>query len=127
MIEIQNSVPDDNRFTDGDIWDALVANDGNMSAAARSLSRSRIWMSTRVNKSPELLNLIRSFRDEVLDIAEQNVFARVKAGDDPATEKWLLSTLGKDRGYTQGVGGAGKDGALEVVIKRISDGDHSSQ
>lgn len=75
----------------------------------------------KVNQHPELLKLLSDLRETVVDQAESNQSKRVFAGDDPASERYILSTLGKDRGFNQGVSGTGKDGEIVVVIKKLTE------
>lgn len=111
--------PDDVvRVDNGQCFDAIKAASGNLSQAARSLGLTRTSLKNRVDRVPELAHLVIDLRDEVVDTAEQNHFIRAKSGEDPAAERFILSTLGADRGYRPSVGGSGKDGEIVVVLRK---------
>lgn len=46
----------------------------------------------------DLRNSLQDARDDVLDIAEANIFRAVRAGD-LETSKWVLPRLGRQRGW----------------------------
>jgi hypothetical protein len=57
---------------------------------------------------------LQSNREDVVDVVESKLWARVMEKDknDPKTEKWVLETLGKRRGYVKrieavGIGASG--------------------
>ncbi len=89
--------------------DALKACDGNISAAARLLGVRRSKFKERVDRTPSLVLLLSELKDEVVDAAEGNFFKAAKSGDLIAS-KFILTTIGKDRGYVTRVEQTGKDG-----------------
>lgn len=105
----------------GDIWDVLKETGGNLAATARELGLTRQRLSDRINKNPDLQQLLSDMREEVIDVAEGNMFQRVKSGADPAAEKFILSTIGRQRGYSTSVAGVGPGGDIVVTIKRFGD------
>jgi len=59
-------------------------------------------------------------REGILDMAESTIFANIKAGDSQDA-KWVLSRLGKERGYVERteteLGNAGDD-PFRLIIDR---------
>jgi hypothetical protein len=105
---------------------ALVACDGNISAAARSLGVKRSKFKERIDRTPELVKLLEDLREEVIDDAESNMFSAAKKGDLGAA-KFVLTTIGKARGYVTRVESTGKDGESHAVgmreeVGRLLDG-----
>lgn len=104
----------------GDIYRAIEASGGNMTAAAKALGRRRSTIEARVNASPPLVALLSELRAGLVDQAEGNIVADVARGDQAAS-KFVLQTLGKDRGYVVGVGVGGLQGdALKVEIIKFA-------
>jgi hypothetical protein len=108
------------KVSDADIYEQLAASDGNQSKAARELGVSRRYLHGRIEKSATLVALLQDMQEEILDTAENNVFADVRK-NDPTANRFVLSTLGKSRGWSQGVAGSGKDGEIVVQINRLSE------
>lgn len=90
----------ESRYTLQEYYDALSQTKGNISACARLLNMRRSSLKERIDASPELRAKLEEVREEMLDKAEENVYDRVEQGDDAMT-RFVLSTLGKERGYTQ--------------------------
>ncbi len=112
----------DPRVTDAQIYEALIATEGNKSKAARDLGMSRKRLVERAERIPALVALMEDLREDILDTAEDNVFADVRK-NDPTANRFVLSTLGKTRGWSQGVAGSGKDGEIVVQINRLAPAD----
>lgn len=113
--------PENSRVTGAQILDALEENMGNLTMAARDLGMARSALKTRIDNNPELRLALDDLREGVVDVAETNMFKRVYGGADPGAERFVLSTLGKSRGYTQSVAGTGKDGDIVVTIKKFGE------
>lgn len=107
-------------FTCGQAYQALVDCQGNVTKAAQALDVKRVLLQNMINKSPELQVLLNDFREEAKDIAEENIFSDVKRGDQSAS-RFVLQTIGRDRGYVTGVAGSGKDGAITIEIVKFSE------
>lgn len=106
--------------TDSDIFEALEASKGNLAEAAKNLGLRRGKLKERVDASPALISLLDDLREGIIDRAEQNRFADVEKGDAGASN-FILQTIGKGRGYSTGVAGTGKDGAIIVEVRRFTD------
>lgn len=110
----------DPKVTDEQIYDQIGASEGNKAHMARELRMSRSRLSQRIDRSAVLTARLLDFREDLVDHAEQNVFAGVRRGD--ATDsRFVLQTLGKSRGWAQGVGGEGKGGEIVVTINKLSE------
>lgn len=107
----------------GEIYDLIKEHRGNKGAVARELGWTRTRLEQRINRSPDLQELISDMREGVVDQAEGNMFKRVESGADPAAEKFILSTIGRGRGYSTSVAGAGPNGDIVVTIKRFGEGE----
>lgn len=85
---------------------ALVHHQGNLSAAARRLSADlqtrvkRSYVSKRIDASPALQLLLEDIQESLVDDAEATVAKAVLAGHLESS-KFLLTTLGRDRGYSK--------------------------
>jgi superfamily I DNA and RNA helicase len=117
--EYQKDASETPKVTDREIFEQLVRSNGNMSHAARALGIPRKRMYDRVQEVPALQALKRDLVDEILDTAEDNIFSGVRARDATDT-RFVLQTLGKERGWSQGVAGTGKNGEVLVTITHLS-------
>lgn len=95
--------------TESEAYAALEAASGNVSAAARQLGVSRTALKSRIDKSPRCLMLLQDRREAICDTAEDNVFDAVSNGDQKMS-KFVLMTIGKNRGYVSRVESTGADG-----------------
>lgn len=97
------------KYSDVEIIEALRVAHGNISAAASILQVRRRYVKERIDRVPEVREFYEEVKDLVLDRAEQNIMVDVFKGDQVAS-KFVLTTLGKDRGYTTRSEMTGKDG-----------------
>ena len=103
------------KFKKADMRKALIASGGVQLGAARILKCDRDTVANYINRYPDLLEDVQRARDEMIDEAELGLRDAVLLKDDWAI-KYILSTLGKDRGYSQRVESTGKDGgAIEIA------------
>lgn len=91
------------RATDEMIMECMKAAGGNITKTAQNLTLSgypirRASLQARIDSTPDLLVAKRELIDEVLDMAEDNVFELIKRGD-AAESHYALDRLGKDRGW----------------------------
>jgi hypothetical protein len=104
---------------------ALLDAHGITSVAAAALGIGRATLDGRIRQSPRLREVVRHARAEILDDAEWNVFRRVEKGDLKLS-LWVLSRLGRERGYgkIEEVRHAGPDGEtlkVETTLRRELD------
>lgn len=108
------------RPTKAEVYAAVVEAEGNKSKAARELKTTRRIVSDICDATPEIVALLSDFRDGLIDHSEDNIFADVKKGDQGAS-RFVLGTIGAERGWAQGVKGSGKNGAITVEITTFSE------
>lgn len=103
------------------IRQALIDARGNVSAVARDLKRSRSVIKQHIDKSVELTALVAELRETIIDTAEDNIFLAVETGDLEAS-KFILRTVGKDRGYSTKVENLHDVSNAESILARIRAG-----
>lgn len=82
-----------------DIVNALEEKEGSIAEAAEALGVKRHVLASAISSNEYLRNIHMDFLEAGIDAAQRVVFAAVKAGKlDAAT--FVLSTLGKDRGFS---------------------------
>lgn len=101
------------------IFDALREHRGNISKTAAELGVARNYIKRRIDGSVDLQVFLDDIRESLVDRAEDNVFADVEK-NDPGASRFVLATLGKTRGWAQGVAGLGKDGAITVEVRNFA-------
>lgn len=111
-------------YTDADIATWLLEHKGNISAVARQLNTRRKYIADRVERRPELKELLEEIRQTVIDKAEQNVFVSVESGD-LGESRYVLGTIGKDRGYVARVE-TNKDPII-VNVRQFSDSNSAPE
>lgn len=97
----------------------LTASSGNITKAARDLGINRGNLKKRIDTHPELQALLMDLRDEIVDIAEDNIYKDVRDGDSGAS-RFVLSTLGKDRGWVTRQENSNKE-PIEITVRSFSD------
>ena len=81
-----------------DVAVALLKLDGHIAAVAQQLGRSRRVIETYIQRDPNLSELLEDIHETFLDDAEFKARALARSGDGGVL-KYMLSTLGKKRGY----------------------------
>ena len=104
------------------LLEAIKGSAGIISTIAKRLEVEWHTAETRIQKYPEALKAFADEREGILDMAEATILTSIKQGDT-GSAKWLLSTIGRKRGFTekQEIGITGSDGGpVEIsVIKRV--------
>ena len=98
------------------IKQALERSRGGVDLAAKELGVTRQAVYQRISASPELSELQKSFQGQLVDLAVLQLEEFVRGGSLPAV-KYVLSTLGKDRGFTERTE-VSTHGHLEVDIRQ---------
>lgn len=106
-------------FPDGpystlDVVAALRKTVGNFSLAAALLGRPRAGLVAFVRSNREVLEVYVDLRETVIDAIEDKVLVSAMAGDGP-NARFVLSTLGKTRGYSQRTELTGAEGGPIAV------------
>lgn len=102
------------RFKVADVAEALRQSFGIQTAAARVLATkyghcSEGTVRNYVQRYPKLQEIRDEMKEQILDVAEFELFKAVRGGE-PKSVHFILRTLGKDRGYAERVESTGKDG-----------------
>ncbi len=113
-------------YNQNEVLAAIELAGGNISAAARMLDRRRVSLKTYIDRQPKVSQLLNDLRDDMLDHAEWNFYRATKMGDLGAS-KFVLQTLGRDRGYALHQEHTGPDGgplrveydARKLVLARL--------
>lgn len=90
----------DGKYTTQALSKALVVTDGRVYLAAERLGCSPRTIYLRLEKEPELQELLRDIRGRFLDLAETALHQAVVKGEGWAV-CFTLKTLGKERGYSE--------------------------
>lgn len=99
-----------------DVAVGLIQQNGHIGEVAKALRRSRRSISSYLERRPMLRHLQEDLKLAVIDTAEEKARALVEAGDGSMV-KFILSTLGKKRGYVSRQENTGPDGeALNVLF-----------
>jgi hypothetical protein len=102
--------------TDEEIAHELIRHKGKLSLTAKALAVDSTYVRLRIRENPEVNAAYQHARDMIVDIAEQVILKHLYRDSERAAE-FILTTLGKDRGYTSRTEITGKDGAeLEVTL-----------
>lgn len=104
-----------------DFYEAITSCRGNITSIASLMGMTRSRVKMYIESKPLLVERLAEVRNEVVDAAEENVFNAAVAGDLSMC-KFVLTTIGKERGYTSGTMHLGKDGsATEAPVGIIDD------
>jgi hypothetical protein len=102
--------------------EAIKGSAGIISTIAKRLTVDWHTAESYIQKYPSALEAFAAEREGILDMAEATIFTAIKQGDT-GSAKWILSTIGRKRGFTekQEIGITGSDGGpVEIsVIKRV--------
>ena len=105
------------RYKTGEVIDALKQAHGIKAHAAEILGCTRITVDNYIDRHPTVARAYEDLRQTIVDRAERGLIKLLIAEEWPAI-KYVLSTLGKDRGYTERQEITGQDGG-GVVVKLI--------
>ena len=118
------------RFTQQQVIDALIRSGGLKGAAARALHCNRLTVARYVKRYPAVKEAQEDALENTIDTAQGKLVEMVEQGDWRAV-RYMLSTLGKNRGFTerQEIVSVGDDAEarhcqFEEDVKRVyGDGD----
>ena len=112
------------RVTKARFLKAVEGTGGILTMIAQKLNCSRGTVYIFINRNPDMQKIIDQEREKILDVAQHNVYSRINSGDWDAT-RYLLNTLGKQRGFTTSMEVEHKgevnnilDGKLQIEIIR---------
>ena len=105
-------------YTIDQILEAIKGSGSIMSTVAKKLGCSWKTAETKVNQHEETRQAFEDERQTIIDMAESVVFNSVQE-KDVQTAKWVLSTIGKKRGYSERHEITGEDGSnLFDILKK---------
>jgi len=101
------------KYTAGQILEAIKGTRGVRSAIAQKLGCHRHTVENYITRLPSVRQAIEDERESFMDLAEVKMMTKVADGSWPAV-KFVLMTLGRNRGYVEQVQitGTGKAGAF---------------
>lgn len=85
-------------WTQKQMIEAITANHGFLTFAAKSLGCHYHTIQNYINKYPEVAAAYQDIMERKLDIAENVVFSKITEGSETAAQ-WFLRYKGKHRGY----------------------------
>ena len=80
------------------IMDSLHTNKGNIQKTAEELDIRRVDLCNYIDRNHELIEICLSYRESLVDLAEENLRGDLERGNMKATFL-ALKTLGRTRGY----------------------------
>jgi len=86
--------------TDEQILEAIKGSECNISEIAQRLGVSWYTGKERINRNEITKRAFQDEREATKDLAEKTVLKSIKNGNTQDA-KWWLSTIGKDRGFTE--------------------------
>ena len=110
------------RYTVGQVAEALDACKGLIYLAARRLGCTSATVINYTNRYPSLRAIVAEFRGRRVDAAEAALDKAVLAGE-PWAVLFLLRTQGKDRGYTAKAGLEVAERVRQRVVEELVDAD----
>lgn len=112
------------KYSDDQIIAALQAEHGLISPATRRLGCNLSVIYRRLKKSAALQEVIDQERGVILDLAENCLFEAVSRGETKAAI-FILSTLGRKRGYVTRQEFAGPDNQPVDIVINWGNGNQS--
>lgn len=111
-------MPDKEHYTAQQFIDAIKGTGGIVSAIAQRIGCE--WHTARryIDKHPSVRQAYDAEFETILDLTEGALYKRATKDQEPWAVKYLLSTKGKKRGYTERVEHTGAEGgAIEHNVK----------
>ena len=105
------------RYTTAQVIEALQQTRGIMSLAARLLGCTRWTIYNYIERHPTVKQAYEEQRQTIVDLAEGQLVKKLDAGEWPAI-KFILATLGRDRGYVERQELTGADKG-EIVVRLV--------
>ena len=105
------------------IIEAIKDSGGIMSTIARRLGVTWHTADSWVKQYDETKQALQDERETILDLAESTLFRNIKDGNSQDA-KWLLSTMGKNRGYNERQEITGVDGGpidVNAIIRKAEE------
>jgi len=110
------------RFTADKLIEAISGTGGIITTIAQKLECDWHTAKTWIMKTPTAKQAWEDERNKIVDLAEQTVLKAMKEGD-AGTARWVLGTLGKDRGWVERREVTGADGGAITLYSIVSPKD----
>ncbi len=88
------------RKSDKALIEAIKDSGGIMSTIARRLDVTWHTADTWIKESDSAKQALQDEKETILDMAESTLYKNIKEGNSQDA-KWMLSTMGKNRGYSE--------------------------
>lgn len=88
------------RFSTGTVIEALKKARGVKAVAAQILKCDRHTVDNYIKRHPTVRRAYEEQRETLIDVAEGKLITKIEGDEWPAI-KFVLTTLGKDRGYSE--------------------------
>jgi len=108
------------RYTQQQVIDTLVRTGGLKGPAARALRCHRHTINSYIERYPAVKQAQEDALQDTIDLAQSRLVALVKK-DDWRAIRFLLCTLGKDRGFTERTEIQAVGGDFEAFRRQIED------
>ncbi len=106
-------------YTQADILDAIKGSGSIVSTVAKRLKCEWITAKRYIEKWESTKQAFSDESETILDLAESTLYTAIKAGDVQAA-KWVLSTKGKTRGFTERHEVTGPEGTqLKIEVEYV--------
>lgn len=109
-----------NQYTAQQFIDAIPGTGGIITAIAKKIGCTWHTAQRYITDYPTIQRAWQDERETILDMSEMALFGQVKNGESWAV-KYVLSTLGKSRGYTERTEVTGADGG-PLTVHVVYDG-----
>ena len=104
-------------YTEKKVLVAIKGSGGIITTISNRLGAEWHTAKNLVNRWESTKQAYKDERESILDMSESTLLRSIKEGDTQSA-KWMLSTLGRERGFNERVEIVGKDGgpvAFEIV------------
>lgn len=102
------------RYSTKEVIEALERARGIKAVAAKILTCTRRTIENYIERHPTVAAAYKEQRETLVDIAEGKLMKKLDTDEWPAI-KFVLTTLGKDRGYTERREVTGAEGGAMVI------------
>ena len=102
-------------YTDETIIKAIKGSGGIITSIANKLGCAWDTANKAVNKNEKTRTAYKNEREQILDLCESVVYNSVRGGNTQDA-KWVLSTLGKKRGYSDSEPVADIDNKIKIIV-----------
>jgi len=103
-----------------DVIASILASEGSLQQMSLLLNRSRQSVKNYVYGNADILEFYVNYREGMIDEVERIHFREALNPGEGQAQRFILSTLAKDRGYSTRFEATGKNGG-PITVKELSD------